>query len=66
MAARTSTQVVALSIMAGVGSNREEVLVVRGAAPSLRAAAKGCEAGEDMVLDLGTASVKAGRVRLLA
>jgi hypothetical protein len=65
MTARTSTRVVVLSTTAVVGSSRVEVLVVRGAAPSLRAAAKGCEAGEDMVLDLGTASVKAGRVRLL-
>jgi hypothetical protein len=66
MAARTSTQVVALSTTAVVGSSREEVSVVRGVAPSLRADAKDCEAGEDMVLDLDMASVEAGRVRLLA
>jgi hypothetical protein len=64
MAARISTQVVALSTTAVVGSSRE--VVVRGVAPSLRADAKDCEAGEDMVLDLDMASVEAGRVRLLA
>jgi hypothetical protein len=64
MAARISTQVVALSTTTVVGSSRE--VVVRGVAPSLRADAKDCEAGEDMVLDLDMASVEAGRVRLLA
>jgi hypothetical protein len=65
MAAKISTQVVDRSITAGVGSNREEVLVVRGVAPSLRADAMDCEAGEDMVLDLDMALVEAGRDRLL-
>jgi hypothetical protein len=65
MAARISTQVVARSITAGVGSNREEALVVRGVAPSLRADAMDREAGEDMVLDLDMALVVAGRDRLL-
>jgi hypothetical protein len=64
MAARISTQVVALSITAGVDFNREEV--VRGAAPSLRADAMDCEAGEAMALDLVMALVEAGRARLLA
>jgi hypothetical protein len=64
MAARISTQVVALSTTAVVGSSRE--VVVRGVAPSLRADAKDCEAGEDMVLDLDMASVEVGRARLLA
>jgi hypothetical protein len=64
--ARISTRVVVISTTAVVDSSRVEALVVRGEVPLLRAADKGCEAEAVKVLDLGTGSVEAGLVKLLA